>query len=320
MRWIKACLIIALTLASATIPSFAQAWPQRIVRLIVPVPPGSSPDIAARLFAERLAIRWSHPVVIENRPGAEGLIGASEFAAADDDHTLLFSFAAPLTVYPITKDKLSYDPNRDLLPISTVAETFGAISVPTSLPVKTLSELVTYARAHPGQLNWASGGGAFPITFAGFLKSEGIELTEVPYRNQNQALQDTAEGRVHIMVTPLTPMLPFVQTGKLRVLAVTNQVRAPLWPDVPTATESGYPALVFDGLLGLFGSRSTPRDRLERIAADINAIAAQTEIATRLAAMGQVVHTSTPKEFSAAIDEQRARMISIVRLIGQPHR
>jgi tripartite-type tricarboxylate transporter receptor subunit TctC len=313
-------IIVALALVSSVTASFAQVWPKRMVRVIVPVPPGSSPDIAARLFAEQLAKRWNHPVIVENRPGADGLIGASEFAAADDDHALFFSFAAPLTVYPITKDKLSYDPNRDLVPISTVAETFGAISVPASLPVRTISELIAYARSHPGQLNWASGGGAFPIIFAGFLKSENLDVTEVPYRNQNQALQDTAEGRLQIMITPMTPMLPFVQAGKLRVLAVTNKVRAPLWPDVPTATEGGYPALGFDGLLGVFGPRDTPRDRLERIAADINTVASQADVASRLAALGQVVQASTPAEFSAAIDEQRVRISSIVRLIGRSNR
>lgn len=320
--WGKTCtiIIIALALVGTVIPSLSQAWPKHIVRIIVPVPPGSSPDIAARLFAERLAVRWSHPVIIENHPGADGLIGASEFAAANDDHTLLFSFAAPLTVYPITKDKVPYDPNRDLLPISTVTETFGAISVPTSLPVRTVSELIAYARSHPRQLNWASGGGAFPIIFAGFLKSESVDLTEVPYRNQNQALQDTAEGRVQIMVTPMTPMLPFVQAGKLRVLAVTNSTRAPLWPDVPTVTEAGYPALTFEGLLGVFGPRGMPRNQLERIAADISTIAAQPDIATRLAATGQIVRASTPAEFSAAIDKQRTQIISLMQLIGRPNR
>jgi tripartite-type tricarboxylate transporter receptor subunit TctC len=144
-------------------------------------------------------------------------------------------------------------------------------------------------------------------------------MTEVPYRNQSQALQDTAEGRLQIMLTPMTPTLPFVQAGKLRALAVTNSARAPLWPNVPTATEAGFPALTFEGLLGVFGPRDTPKDRLERISADIGSIAAQADIASRLATAGQIVRASTPAEFSAAIDAQRARISSIVRLLGRPN-
>jgi tripartite-type tricarboxylate transporter receptor subunit TctC len=290
-----------------------------VVRIIVPVPSGSSPDVAARLFAERLAARWGHPLIVEDRPGADGLIGTADFAALHDDHVLLFSPAAPISVYPVTKTRLSYDPDRDVVPISTIAETFGTISIPASLPVKTLADLIDYARARPGQLNWASGGGAFPIVFAGFLKSAGLAMTEVPYRNQGQALQDTAEGRLQIMLTPMTPTLPFVQAGKLRALAVTNGARAPLWPNVPTTTEAGFPALTFEGLLGVFGPRDTPRDRLERISADIGSIAAQADIASRLATAGQIVRASTPAEFSAAIDAQRARISSIVRLLGRPN-
>jgi tripartite-type tricarboxylate transporter receptor subunit TctC len=315
----NACLIAAIAVSAWASPSYAQAWPQRVVRIIVPVPSGSSPDVAARLFAERLAARWGHPLIVEDRPGADGLIGTADFAALHDDHVLLFSPAAPISVYPVTKTRLSYDPDRDVVPISTIAETFGTISIPASLPVKTLADLIDYARARPGQLNWASGGGAFPIVFAGFLKSAGLAMTEVPYRNQSQALQDTAEGRLQIMLTPMTPTLPFVQAGKLRALAVTNSARAPLWPNVPTATEAGFPALTFEGLLGVFGPRDTPRDRLERISADIGSIAAQADIASRLATAGQIVRASTPAEFSAAIDAQRAKISTIVRLLGRPN-
>jgi tripartite-type tricarboxylate transporter receptor subunit TctC len=258
-------------------------------------------------------------LIVEDRPGADGLIGTADFAALHDDHVLLFSPAAPISVYPVTKTRLSYDPDRDVVPISTIAETFGTISIPESLPVKTLADLIDYARARPGQLNWASGGGAFPIVFAGFLKSAGLAMTEVPYRNQSQALQDTAEGRLQIMLTPMTPTLPFVQAGKLRALAVTNGARAPLWPNVPTTTEAGFPALTFEGLLGVFGPRDTPRDRLERISADIGSIAAQADIASRLATAGQIVRASTPAEFSAAIDAQRAKISTIVRLLGRPN-
>jgi tripartite-type tricarboxylate transporter receptor subunit TctC len=312
-------VVIAAVLMISTAPSDAQPWPQRPVQMIVPVAPGSSPDVAARVFAERLGMRWGKAVTVENRPGADGLIGTAAFAAAHDDHVLLFSFAAPITVYPVIQEKLSYDPVHDLLPVAAAVETFGTISIPASLPITTLSELVTFARSRPGQLNWATGGGAFPILMAGFIKSAGLEMVQVPYRNQNLAIQDMAEGRIQVFATPMTAILPSVQAGKIRVLAVTNKKRSPLWPDIPTATESGYPDLAFEGLIGVFAPRGTPDDRRERISADIRAIAADQVVAKRLGATGQIVRGgSTPAEFAADIEEQRSRISGIVRLIGKP--
>jgi tripartite-type tricarboxylate transporter receptor subunit TctC len=318
-RRTRICAVgLAVALALSATPSGAQPWPQRAVRIVVPIGPGSSPDVAARVFAERLSVRWGQPVIVENRPGADGLIGTAAFAAAQDDHALLFSFAAPLTVYPVIQDKLSYDPVRDLLPISIAVETFGTISVPVSLPIATLAELVGFARSRPGQLNWATGGGAFPILLAGFMKSTGLEATQVSYRDQNLAVSDTAEGRIHVFATAMTAILPLVEQGKIRVLAVTNTKRAPLWPEVLTATESGYPDLTFEGLIGIFAPRGTPDERREHISAEIRAIAADPSVAKRLGASGQVVRGSTPAEFAAAIEEQRGKIAATVGRTRKP--
>jgi len=286
--------------------------------MIVPVGPGSSPDVAARVFAERLAARWRQPVVVENRPGADGLIGTAAFAAAHDDHALLFSFAAPLTVYPVIQDKLSYDPVRDVLPISVAVETFGTISVAASLRITTLSELVGFARSRPGQLNWATGGGAFPILMAGFMKSAGLDMTHVSYREQSLAIHDAAEGRIHVFATAMTAILPLVQASKIRALAVTNNQRSPLWPDIPTAIASGYPDLAFEGLIGVFAPRGTPNDRRQRVSEEIRTIAADAAVANRLGAAGQIVRGSTPAEFAQAIERQRAGLAAIVQRTGNP--
>jgi len=315
--WTKAgavCVVVAT--ASFAIPSFAQPWPQRVVRMIVPIVPGASPDVAARIFSERLATRWGQPVIIENRPGADGLIGTAEFAAMQDDHVLLFSFAAPVTVYPEVKQKLSYDATLDVLPISTAADTFGALCVPASLPINSLSDFVAFARSRPGQLNWTSGGGAFPILFAGFVKSAGLEMIQIPYRDQNLAIQDMASGRIQIIATTITAVLPLARAGKVRVLALTNRKRSPLWPDIPTAAESGYPQLSFDGLIGVFGPRNLTESRRAQISADIRSIAYDREIAERLAAAGQISRGSTPAEFTADIEKQRQEIATIVREIG----
>ena len=295
----------------------AEAWPQRAVNLIVPIGSGSGPDIAARIYAERLAARWKQPVVVENRTGAEGLIGVAAFAAMHDDHTLLFSPAAPITVYPFTQEKISYDPDRDLVPIASAANTFGAIAATVSMNVETVAELVRFARAHPNSLNWASGGGAFPLLFAGFARRAGLDLARLSYRQQNLAISDLAEGRIQLFASTLTVLMPLAQAGKIRLLTVTNKTRAPIAPDIPTAIEAGYPELEFDGLTGFFGWRDMPAALRDRIASDVRAVAADADVAERLAKAGQIAHAGTPEEFARAIDEQRARMADIARLVGK---
>lgn len=295
----------------------AELWPQRAVNLIVPIGSGSGPDVAARIYAEQLAARWKQPVIVENRTGAEGLIGVTAFAGMRDDHTLLFSPAAPVTVYPFTQERLAYDPVRDLVPISSGANTFGVIAAAASTNVQSISELVGLARTQSGKLNWASGGGAFPILFAGFLKGANLDLARVSYRQQNLAIQDLAEGRIQFFASTLTALLPLAEAGKIHLLAVTNKTRAPIASDIPTAIEAGYPELEFDGLTGFFGSRDMPPALRDRIASDIRAVAADPGVADRLAKAGQIPHAGTPEDFTRAIDEQRARMMAIVRLVGK---
>jgi tripartite-type tricarboxylate transporter receptor subunit TctC len=295
----------------------ADPWPQHAVNLIVPIGSGSGPDIAARIYAEQLAIRWKHPVVVENRTGAEGLIGVTAFAGLRDDHTLLFSPAAPISVYPFVRDKIAYDPARDLVPISSAANTFGVIAATASANVRSIPDLVRLARAQPGKLNWASGGGAFPLVFAGFAKGANLDLARISYRQQNLAIQDLTEGRIQVFVSTLTALLPMAQAGKINLLAVTNKSRAPIAPDVPTAIESGYPELEFDGLVGFFGWRDMPPELRDRIASDVRAVAASPGVAERLAKVGQIVHAGTSDEFARAIDEQRTKMGAIVRSVGR---
>lgn len=314
--WNFAVYLVGVLALSAT-PSLAEPWPQRAIRLIEPNSAGSGVDIPARLFAERLAERWKQPVVIENRPGADGIIGVAAFAAMHDDHTLLYSPAAPISVFPVTQGKLPYDPVLDVVPIASAVDTFAIVAVPASLKIDTLSELVTLARAQPGGLNYnATGGGAFTILAAGFARSMVLDMVPISYRDSIRATQDLAEGRIQVVFATLTSVLPLVQAGKVRVLAVTNRMRAPIAPQVPTAMEAGYPDLAFEGLQGFFGPRDMPAERRDRIAADIRAVAIDATVADRLPAIGQVAHGSTPAEFAAAIEEQRAKIASIVKMLG----
>jgi tripartite-type tricarboxylate transporter receptor subunit TctC len=308
--------IAAAAMWLAAPPAAADSWPLRPVRLLVPIGVGSAPDVAARLFAERLALRWGHPVIVENRAGADGLLGAAAFAASPDDHTLLFSPAAPISVFPLTNDKIPYDPATDFVPISSAIDTFGAIGVCAMLDAKSVAELVAVARARPGKLNWGSGGGAFATLMSGFASIAGLDMVQVGYREQNIALQDLAECRIQVFATSLTALLPLAQAGRIRILAITNARRAPIAPQVPTVIESGHPELRFEGLIGFFGARGMPSTRRDRIAADVRAVA-DASLRERLAAAGQVIHAGTPAEFVGEIEEQRASIAAIVRAIGR---
>jgi tripartite-type tricarboxylate transporter receptor subunit TctC len=314
-----ACFTLALSVLFASyapVPA-AEMWPQRPVRVIVPIGAGSGTDVAARLFAERLAERWKQPAFVENRPGADGLIGTAAFAATRDDHTLLYWNASVFTLYPLLQQKLPYDPHRDVVPISITTENAFVIAASKQSKLDSLRALSSAARSQPGRLNYNAGGGEAPYLFAGFLKNAGIELTLVPYRETTLALQDLAEGRLDILVPLLTSVLPLAQAGKVQLLAVTGRQRSPIASEVSTAMEQGFPDGEFDGLTGIFGPRGTPDDRRDRIAADIRAVAADPSFVERLTVLGQTVRGSTPAEFTAAIDERYAKMVAIVASLAR---
>jgi tripartite-type tricarboxylate transporter receptor subunit TctC len=307
-----ACFAVAITTSSMQ----AQTWPQRPVRLLVPFGAGSATDITARLFADRLSQRWGQPVVVENRPGGDSNIAVGAFASARDDHTILYSAPNPITVNPILYDKLPYDPAQDLVPISLGSEIFIVVAAPESLKINSLPELVTLARAQPGKLNWVATPGVVYYMFAGFVRNAGLDMSQVPYRDFTQAVNDLAEGRIQVTVTSLATARPQVETGKVKLLAVTNQQRIPARPEIQTVTEAGHPDLAFGAFGGFFGWRGMPNELREKISADIRAVGSDALIAERLGAVGIRPRTSTPAEFAAAIEEERSKVAAIARAIG----
>ena len=297
-------------------PSAAQAWPQRPVKFVLPLGPGSGADIGARLLADRLTARWGQPVVVENRPGGDAIVAISTFVNARDDYVLLCSPTSAFTAHPYLHENLPYKPS-DLLPIARVSNTIITLAVPSCLNVGSLADLVALARAQPGKLNWAGVTGALDFLFAGFLKHAGLNMTKVPYRNPVEAANDLAEGRVQAYLSALAIVRPQIEAGKIKPLAVTNKVRAPTAPDVPTVKEAGYPDLTLDGLVGFFGPPEMSNALRQRIAADIAAVmAADPTIEARLVATGQIPNVGGPSEFAAAIDEQRAQIAAIAKELG----
>ncbi len=295
--------------------SQAPAWPQRPVKFILPLGPGSGADIGARLLADRLSMRWGQSVVVENRPGADGIVAITAFINARDDHTLLFGPSSSFVGHPYLHDKVPYDV-RELAPIARVSSTLVTVGVPPSLNVTSLTDVFALARAQPGKLNWATITGVTDIIVAGFLKSAGLEMTKVPYRDMVQALNDVTEGRIQLYVAALAIVQAQMQAGRVKVLAVTNRTRAPAAANIPTVTEAGFPALSFDGLVGLFGPPDLPDDLRARVAGDVRTVLAEPAIATRLNATGQVVVPGNAAEFAAAIEEQRAALAASAQALG----
>ena len=292
-----------------------QAWPQRTVRLIVPLSPGTATDVTARLYAEKLSLRWGKPVVVENRPGPDALVAVNALMSARDEHTLLFSFGGPVTINPILNDKLPYDPERDLVPIVSASDSFLAIAVSSSLNINTLAELQQRALAEPGKLNWAATPGMPQFAFAGYVTAAVVDMTYIAYRDFNPALQDVAEGRITAVATGLLPLMGLNQSGKIKILAVTNRQRSPAAPEIPTSGEAGFPDVVAEGFQGFFGWRDMPTELRDRIAADVRAVAPEMPT-ERLIGLGQVVRVGTTADFLAMIEDQRTRVSAVVKAGG----
>jgi tripartite-type tricarboxylate transporter receptor subunit TctC len=307
--------IVALPLPLCSPGAAADAWPNRPVRFIVTLGPGSGVDIGARLFADKLSERWGQPVVVENRPGGDGMVAITSFLSAHDDHTLLVSPVSSFTAHPYFHDKLPYDP-KDLIPVARISKTVVAVSVPTSLNVNSLKELEALARAKPDQLNWTTATGFTDFVFAGYLHTVGLKMAKVPYKNPAGAVTDLASGTIQVYMPAYAIVRPQVEAGTVKVLAVTNHERAPALPNIPTAVEAGYPSLEFDGLVGLFGPPGIADDVRNKIANDIRMVAADPEIIKRLTATGQIVSPGNATEFAASIAQQRDQVAAVAKLFG----
>jgi len=322
MRPIKPYLLslaaaMAASLAVIALPSPAQsqAWPNRTVKLIVPFGPGAGADIGARLFAERLQKTWSQPVVIENRPGGDSIVAIQAFLSANDDHTFLFAPAGNFAVHPFVYSKLSYDP-KDLSPVVRASNTILAVAVKADAPYNDIKGFTEAARKEPGKFNSGLVQGITEFTFWGYLHDQKLQITQVPYRDINVAPVDLSEGRIQVVMSSLAIAQPQTTAGRIKLIAINNKTRAPAAPNVPTAREQGFPSLEVEGLIGLFGLKTMPDDRKEKIAADFRAAAADGAIADRLKATGQAINVGGPKEFADAIAEQQANVSATVKAIN----
>jgi tripartite-type tricarboxylate transporter receptor subunit TctC len=314
-RLFLACVAAAFALAVMPAPSPAQSWPQRPVKFLIPLGPGSGVDITARLLADKLSQKWGQPVVVENRPGGDAIVAIMAMVTAHDDHVLLFAPASTFTAHPLLHDTLPYKPD-DLVPIARVTNTLIALGVPAPLGISSVKELVARIKAEPGKLNYASVTGANDLLYAAFLETQHLDQAKVPYKDTVTAINDLAEGRIQAFVGAYAIMRPQILNGKVKAIALTNRQHAASLNDIPTAAEGGYKDLEFDGLVGLIGPKGMPAAPREKIAADIREVVADPAVAAKLTASGQVVNPGGPAEFAADLKDQRAKVAEIGRMLG----
>lgn len=309
--------VLFLFACAFSLAALAQPWPSRPVKFVLSLGPGSGADIGARLYADRLTRLWGQPVVVENRPGGDGVIAINAVIQAKDDHTLLWGPTANFVGHPYSLDKMSYDP-KELVPVARVSGTVVTLAVPASMNLGSLKELLETARQKKGWLNWTTAVTMTDIILEGFLRSQGIEAAHIRYKQPAEAVNDLIGERIQLYSSAYAIVRPQAQPGgKVKLLAVQARNRVP-GLDLPTVSELGFPGLDFEGLVGIIAARSSnlPKAASERIGADIKAVSKEPAIAERLAATAQLNTPGDAAEFAASIDEQGKQLAESAKRLG----
>jgi tripartite-type tricarboxylate transporter receptor subunit TctC len=295
---------------------WVRAQVARTLRLVVPFTPGGSTDILARALAPRLAQALGQTVLVDNKPGAGGSLGATEVAKAEPDgQTLLMGHIGTLAVNPAIYPRLAYDPIRSFAPVAWVARVPNVMVISAAASAKTFKDFIEGARARPGQYSYSSGGNgsAAHIAFEYLKLRTGIFMLHIPYRGTAPSINDLIAGQIDATFTGAPTVLPHVRSGRLRALAVSSTRRVPNLPDVPTVAENGYPGFECDQWYGIVAPAGTPADRVARLNSEINKALALPEVAQQLAAEGALPMPDTPQAFAALIAREMPRWAQVVK-------
>jgi tripartite-type tricarboxylate transporter receptor subunit TctC len=311
-------MIVALTLLFSG-EVLGQVYPTRPIRLVVPSSAGAGvTDIMARLLGRHLSARIGQQIVIDNRPGASGILGSEVVSrAAPDGYTLLIANVS-LVVNPFLYPKMPYDPLADFMPVTMVNSAPLLLVVHPSIAARSVTELITYAKSHPGQLNYGSGGlGSTPYLAAELFKSlSGIDVLHVPYKGGAPALSDLVGGQLSFMIENMPGTMPYVIAGTLRAIAITSPQRSPLAPELPTMIEAGVPGYEMSGWNGIFAVKGTPPEIVERLHSEVAKILRSPEVRRELTALGAEPVGDTPDEFGAFLKADMARWGRIIQENG----
>jgi len=313
-------LVAALAIFAAASTAVAQGYPDRPVKVVVGYAPGGPIDIVARLMADRLAEVWGKPVVVENLTGAGSNIAGDRVAkSAPDGYTLLMGSNALLAINPSLYSKMTFDPNKDLIPISEAVYSPNILVVPNSLPVKSVQELVAYAKAHASdKLTFASAGVGTTQHLAGelFKAMAHVDIAHVPYRGAAPVITDLLAGRLTMFFGAIAPLIPLVKAGKVRALAVTSEKRFATVPELPTMIEAGYPGFVAVLSMGLMAPAGTPPAVIEKIHQASVKVLSMPEVRQKLNGIGMEVVGNSPAEFKAAIEAERPQWAKLIKEAG----
>ncbi|RDK11700.1 Bug family tripartite tricarboxylate transporter substrate binding protein [Cupriavidus lacunae] len=316
----QALIALAAACAAGTSGSvFAQPWPARPIRMVVPFPPGSSPDLIARIVTEKLATALGQPVVVENRPGAGGNVGTGMVArAAPDGYTLLFTINGPLVTAPTLSRNLNYDPFRQLAPVTLVATSPNVLVVDARLPVHNLREFVALARSKPGELNYGSpgNGSASHLAMEQLKAAAGIDLQHVPYPGFPQITTAMVGGQVQAGFMVPAIAMPQVSAGKLRMLAVTTTGRTAVLPTVPTVAESGYPGFEAISWQAVLAPAGTPQAVIDRLYRELVAIIGSADVRDKMRAQYFVPAGTAPASLRQTMVSEKARWDKVIRAAG----
>jgi tripartite-type tricarboxylate transporter receptor subunit TctC len=307
--------LAALSLSLAAGHAAAQAYPAKPVKLMVPFPPAGATDAVARFVAQKLAERWGQPVVVENRPGAGGSIGSDLVAkAAPDGYTLLMATTSTHSIGP-SLSKLPYDPIKDFAPIIHVADVPNVLLVSPTLPVKTLKELVAYAKSKPGQLNYGSSGPGTIVHLNAelFKLIAGVDIQHVPYKGTALVIPDLANGQIAMLFDSLASAMPHIRSNRGRPIAVNAGKRSALLPEIPTLAEAGMPEFNTNTWFGMFAPAGTPKDIIAKVHADVLAALQAPDLRERFASVGAEAVGGTPEQFTARILSDTNRWAQVIK-------
>ena len=316
MNRIASALVLALAATGALAQGAAAGWPARPVTVVVPFPPGGGTDTGARIVAEQLSRKWGQPVLIDNKGGAAGQIGADVVAKArPDGYTLLMGNIGTQAINPSLYGRMPYDPDKAFAPVALVADLPLAMMVNPNVPAKSVKEFIALARAQPGKLTYSSSGaGGGPHLAAEMFKdATGSFILHVPYRGGGPAIADLLAGHVQLSFMTVLEASGQIKAGKLRALAVTSDKRVPALPDVPTLAEAAVPGFNSISWIGLLAPAGTPRELVDKISADVREVVAREDVKDKLVQLGAVPNATTPAQFAALIDNDRKRYAQIIR-------
>jgi tripartite-type tricarboxylate transporter receptor subunit TctC len=312
-------LTVALFITALATPlAFAQAWPERPIKFLMSAPAGSSIDVLGRTIADKLKDRLGQPVVVENKPAAGGTVATAEVAhSAPDGYTMVLAFNGPLAFAPLLQ-KLPYDVAKDLTPVIITSSQPNVLAVNATLPVHSVKELVAYARANPGKLNYASvgNGSSSHLNMELFKSIAGFDAVHVPFNGSPPAVKSTVQNETQMIFAVMQPLQAQVQAGALRALAVTTGKRFPLLPDLPTIAESGYPGFEALAWNGVLVAANTPRPIVARLNAEMNAVLKEPEVRQKMHGFGFDLIGGTPEDFGALITGEAAKWAPVIKKVG----